>query len=81
MSDPLPGRKAIGFLIALDANIEVFHFFTGPGSFPQKGKARFYAGIKLETPDVDDTAQVFPTEMFNKFSDNHFERFSVKGIF
>jgi hypothetical protein len=69
------------YLLAFYAYIKLFHFFSGPGSFPKECEARFDAGIKSETPDVNDTAEVFPPEIFNKFSQDHFQRFSMKRIF
>jgi len=68
-------------LISLYADVKLFHFFSSPGSFAQEREARLDAGIKLETPDVNDTAQVFPPKMFDEFSQDHFQCFSVKRIF
>jgi hypothetical protein len=74
-------QPAIYFSIALNADIEFFHFLSSPGSLPQKCETRFDAGIKSETPNINDTAQVFPSEMFNQFGNDHFERFSMEWIF
>ena len=68
-------------LVALYTDIEIFHFFPGPGRFSKEGKARLDAGIVPETPDVNDTAQIIPSEMLNEFSQDHFQRLSMKGIF
>jgi hypothetical protein len=68
-------------LVALYTDIEVFHFFSSPGSFPQERKARLDAGIVPETPDVNDTTQVFPSEMLDELSHNHFKGLSMKRIF
>ena len=67
--------------IPLDADIKLFYFFARPGSFAQERQARLDAGIKPETPDVDNTAQVFPPKMFDELSQNHFQCFPVKRIF
>ena len=68
----LSQRKLSLGLVALYADIKLFHFLSSPGSFSQESKARLYTGIKPETADVNDTAEVLPPEMFNKFCYNHF---------
>ena len=68
-------------LIALYADIKLFHFFSRPGSFAQEREARLDAGIKPETPDVNYTAQVFPPKMLDEFSQDHFQCFPMKRIF
>jgi hypothetical protein len=68
-------------LIPLNANIKIFNFFSGPGSFPQECKARLDTGIQIKTTDVNDTAQIIPSEMLNEFVQDHFQRLSMKGIF
>ena len=51
----------------LDADIKLFHFFSRPWGFSQEGEAWFYAGVKPKTPDGDNAAQIFPSEMVNEF--------------
>ena len=55
-------------LIALYADIKLFHFFSSPGSFAHIREAQLDAGIKPETPNVNDAAQVFPPKMLAVFS-------------
>ena len=69
------------FSSPLYADVKVFHLLPGPGGFPKEGEAGFDARIKPETPDVDDAAQVLPTEMFYEFGKDHFQCFSMKRIF
>jgi len=54
-------------LVAPNAYIEIFDFFSGPGSFAQECKAGLDTGIEFETTDINDTGQIIPPEMFNEF--------------
>ena len=68
-------------LLTQDADIKFFNFFSRPRGSAQKYEAGFNAWIKFKTTDVNDAAQVLPPEMFNEFSQDHFQRLSMKRIF
>jgi len=43
------------------SGVQIFHFFSCPGRFAQKGQAGFDAWVVFEAPDVDTIRQRFPT--------------------
>jgi hypothetical protein len=61
-------------------DVKVFHFFSGPGCFPQKFEAGLHARIMLKTVDVYMIAHLFPAVVINQFIKDRFQGFSVKGV-
>ena len=60
--------------------IQIFDFFSCPGSFSQKLQTGLDTWIIVKGPDIDGPSHFFPTIMFYQLSENHFQRDSVKGI-
>lgn len=61
-------------------DIPSFDSFSCPGSFAEKGKTGFHAGIVEEATDRDSASHLSPTISRDEVFDDGFQRNSVQGI-
>ena len=60
--------------------IQFFHLPARPRGTAQEFQARFYAGVVVETADVDFITEVFPSIKINQPVQDHFKSDAMEWI-